>query len=198
MLHLRRLDLLDTTVLTVSGRNVERCLDDWAESERRPSFSAKFYKSRTTSIRTTSFFLPKPRGKRNSPPPSFSNRQHCSGRFRHQKRGAGPHLIDTDNTYRKTGPVRFFTSEQKAVAAIKQKLISPETIMVVAGIGPLGTGMEETYQITSALKHLPYGKDIALLTDARFFRGLNRPVHRPHWPGSFWPAARLENYTTAI
>jgi len=32
----------------------------------------------------------------------------------------------------------------------------------------MGTGMEETYQITSALKALPFGKHVALLTDARF------------------------------
>src|SRR6185436_10306080 len=28
--------------------------------------------------------------------------------------------------------------------------------------------MEETYQLTSALKHLPFGKEVALVTDARF------------------------------
>ena len=28
--------------------------------------------------------------------------------------------------------------------------------------------MEETYQVTSALKHLPFGKHVALITDARF------------------------------
>ena len=28
--------------------------------------------------------------------------------------------------------------------------------------------MEEIYEITSALKHLPWGKDVAVLTDARF------------------------------
>ena len=32
----------------------------------------------------------------------------------------------------------------------------------------MGTGMEEIYQITSALKHLPFGKYVALITDARF------------------------------
>src|SRR6185503_11018186 len=36
------------------------------------------------------------------------------------------------------------------------------------GCGPLGTGMEETYQLTSALKHLPFGRHVALVTDARF------------------------------
>ncbi|HOK47737.1 MAG TPA: dihydroxy-acid dehydratase, partial [Bryobacteraceae bacterium] len=29
-------------------------------------------------------------------------------------------------------------------------------------------GMEETYQLTAALKHLSFGKHVALLTDARF------------------------------
>jgi dihydroxyacid dehydratase/phosphogluconate dehydratase len=32
----------------------------------------------------------------------------------------------------------------------------------------MGSGMEETYQLTSALKFLPFGKKVALLTDARF------------------------------
>jgi xylonate dehydratase len=34
--------------------------------------------------------------------------------------------------------------------------------------GPMGAGMEETYEVTSALKHLPFGKHVAVLTDARF------------------------------
>jgi dihydroxyacid dehydratase/phosphogluconate dehydratase len=32
----------------------------------------------------------------------------------------------------------------------------------------MGSGMEEIYQITSALKHLPFGKHVAVITDARF------------------------------
>jgi dihydroxyacid dehydratase/phosphogluconate dehydratase len=40
--------------------------------------------------------------------------------------------------------------------------------MVLMCRGPLGSGMEETYQITSALRYLPFGKHVALLTDARF------------------------------
>src|SRR5664279_5155716 len=32
----------------------------------------------------------------------------------------------------------------------------------------MGTGMEETYQVTGALKYLPIGKHVAVLTDARF------------------------------
>jgi dihydroxyacid dehydratase/phosphogluconate dehydratase len=57
------------------------------------------------------------------------------------------------------------------MAAIKQrgdKPVGPGDVLVLAGCGPHGTGMEETYQLTSALKHLPWGKQVALLTDARF------------------------------
>jgi dihydroxyacid dehydratase/phosphogluconate dehydratase len=32
----------------------------------------------------------------------------------------------------------------------------------------MGSGMEEIYQITSALKFLPWGKQVAVVTDARF------------------------------
>jgi dihydroxyacid dehydratase/phosphogluconate dehydratase len=32
----------------------------------------------------------------------------------------------------------------------------------------MGSGMEETYQLTSALKFLKWGKEVAVLTDARF------------------------------
>jgi dihydroxyacid dehydratase/phosphogluconate dehydratase len=32
----------------------------------------------------------------------------------------------------------------------------------------MGAGMEEVYELTAALRHLPWGKEIALITDARF------------------------------
>ena len=36
------------------------------------------------------------------------------------------------------------------------------------GRGPMGSGMEESYQLTGALKYLPHGKHVAVVTDARF------------------------------
>jgi dihydroxyacid dehydratase/phosphogluconate dehydratase len=62
----------------------------------------------------------------------------------------------------------MFTSESGAIAAIREGRIQAGDVMVLAGVGPMGTGMEETYQVTSALKHLPFGKHVALITDARF------------------------------
>src|SRR5207237_8772870 len=44
----------------------------------------------------------------------------------------------------------------------------PGDVLVLCCRGPLGSGMEETYQVTSALKYLPWGKQVAVLTDARF------------------------------
>jgi dihydroxyacid dehydratase/phosphogluconate dehydratase len=76
--------------------------------------------------------------------------------------------VDADGVYRKEGPAKFFPSERAAITAIKQNRVQAGDVMVVAGIGPMGTGMEETYQLTSALKHLPFGKQVALVTDARF------------------------------
>jgi dihydroxyacid dehydratase/phosphogluconate dehydratase len=79
-----------------------------------------------------------------------------------------PSVVDADGVYRKEGPARVFNSEHTAITAIRAGRIQAGDIMVIAGIGPLGTGMEETYQVTSALKYLPFGKHVALLTDGRF------------------------------
>jgi dihydroxyacid dehydratase/phosphogluconate dehydratase len=82
-----------------------------------------------------------------------------------------PSVVDGDGVYRKTGPARVFTREKDAIAALKSQgpdRVKPGDILVLICRGPAGSGMEEIYQITSALKHLSFGKQIAVLTDARF------------------------------
>jgi dihydroxyacid dehydratase/phosphogluconate dehydratase len=79
-----------------------------------------------------------------------------------------PSVVDADGIYRKTGPARVFLTETDAVAAIKGGRIQPGDVMVLMCRGPMGSGMEEIYQITSALKFLPFGKHVAVVTDARF------------------------------
>ena len=82
-----------------------------------------------------------------------------------------PSVVDDDGIYRKTGPARVFTSERAAIEAIKgqrEPALKAGDILVLIGRGPLGSGMEETYQLTSALKFLSWGKDVAIITDARF------------------------------
>jgi dihydroxyacid dehydratase/phosphogluconate dehydratase len=82
-----------------------------------------------------------------------------------------PAVIDSDGVYRKTGPARVFTTERDAIAAIKgqgERSVAPGDVVVLIGRGPLGSGMEETYQLTSALKYLRWGREVAVVTDARF------------------------------
>jgi dihydroxyacid dehydratase/phosphogluconate dehydratase len=82
-----------------------------------------------------------------------------------------PSVVDADGVYRKTGPARVFTRERDAIAAIKSQKpdrLKAGDIMVLICRGPLGAGMEEIYQITAALRHLSWGKQVAVLTDARF------------------------------
>ena len=67
-----------------------------------------------------------------------------------------------------TGPARVFRSEHSAVAAIKNGEIRAGDVLVLMCRGPLGSGMEEIFAITVALRYLDYGKHVAVLTDARF------------------------------
>src|SRR4029079_3818926 len=51
-----------------------------------------------------------------------------------------------------------------------ERKVVPGDVVVLCCRGPLGSGMEETYQVTSALKHLKWGKQVAVITAARFSR----------------------------
>jgi len=82
-----------------------------------------------------------------------------------------PSVVDADGVYRKVGPAKVFISERDAIAALKgigKKKIEPGDVLVLCARGPMGAGMEETYQVTSALKYLKWGKSVAVITDARF------------------------------
>jgi dihydroxyacid dehydratase/phosphogluconate dehydratase len=79
-----------------------------------------------------------------------------------------PSVIDADGVYRKIGPAKVFLTEPDAIAAIKDKRIQPGDVLVLACRGPMGAGMEECFQLTAALRYTAFGKNIALLTDARF------------------------------
>jgi dihydroxyacid dehydratase/phosphogluconate dehydratase len=82
-----------------------------------------------------------------------------------------PTVIDENQIYSHTSRVRVFVSEKEAIEAIKGQTDTPiksgDTIILI-GCGPIGTGMEETYQLTSALKYIPWGKHVPIITDARF------------------------------
>jgi putative YjhG/YagF family dehydratase len=171
MLHLRRLGLLDLGCLTAAGETLGRSLDWWEGSERRRVLRERLRaqdgvdpddvimspeQARVRGLTSTITF---PRG--NLAPEGSVIKSTA----------IDPTVVDADGVYRKTGPARVFTTERAAIAAIKSTgpdRLKPGDVLVLICRGPLGTGMEEIYQITAALKHLSFGKHIAVLTDARF------------------------------
>ena len=168
MLHLRRLGLLDTTAMTVTGQTLEENLNAWEQSERRQRFRKILFEA--DGVDPDDVILSpaaaKSRGLTNTL--TFPRGNLAPEGSVIKSTAIDPTVVDPDGVYRKEGPARLFVSERAAIAAIKQGRIQAGDILVLAGCGPLGTGMEETYQLTSALKHLTFGKHVALITDARF------------------------------
>ncbi len=171
MLHLRALGLLNEDVMTASGEPLGRNLDWWVKSERRQRLRDLLMERDgvdpddvimnpdTAKMRELTRTVTFPRG--NLAPEGSVIKSTA----------IDPDVVDTDGVYRMTGPARVFVRERDAVRAIKNyggDRIKSGEVMVLCCRGPMGTGMEEVYQITAALKHLSFGKRIALITDARF------------------------------
>src|SRR5579859_3778679 len=168
MLHLRRLGLLNTNVLTVTGQTLGENLEGWEKSERRRRFR-ELLKQRDGVDADEVIFPPDQARARGLVPTLVFPRGNLAPEGSVVKATAiDPSVVDADGVYRQEEPARVFVNEKDAMAAIKAGRIQARDIIVLAGVGPMGTGMEETYQVTGALKHLPFGKAVALLTDARF------------------------------
>jgi xylonate dehydratase len=168
MLHLRRLGLLAVDVLTVTGRTLGAVLDEWETSERRQRFRAILKEH--DGVDPDDVILPpeKARARGLTSTVTFPRGNLAPEGSVVKSTAIDPTVLDGEGVLRREGPARVFTSEHEAIAAIKKGLIKAGDILVVLGCGPIGTGMEETYQLTSALKFLPFGKEVVLVTDARF------------------------------
>jgi dihydroxy-acid dehydratase len=71
-----------------------------------------------------------------------------------------------------SGPARCFDSEETATYAAHSGGIQPGDVVVVRYEGPRGgPGMREMLSLTSLLKGMPLGEQVALLTDGRFSGG---------------------------
>src|SRR5690242_8705542 len=168
MLHLRRLGALDTGVLTVSGKKLGEVLDWWEQSERRARFREILREQ--DGVDPDDVILPPDRARARglASTVTFPRGNLAPEGSVIKSAAIDPSVVDADGIYRKEGPARVFMHEKEAMAALKKKRIKAGDVVVLIGCGPLGTGMEETYQLTSALKHLPFGRHVALVTDARF------------------------------
>ncbi len=171
MLHLRVLGLLDESCLTAGGETLGRVLDWWQGSERRRRLREVLAARDRVDPDDVILSPERARARGLTSTVTFPRGNLAPEGSVIKSTAIDPGVVDADGVYRKTGPARVFTSERAAIAAIKSR--GPEClragdVLVLICRGPLGAGMEEIYQITSALKHLSFGKHVAVLTDARF------------------------------
>jgi xylonate dehydratase len=168
MLHLRRAGLLDTSVLTVSGETLETVLDWWEKSERRARVRELLRERDGVNPDDVILSPETARHRGLTSTVTFPKGNLAPEGSVIKSTAIDPSVVDPDGVYRKEGPARVFTRETDAIAAVKQGGIQAGDVIVLICRGPIGSGMEETYQLTSALKYLPFGKQVALVTDARF------------------------------
>jgi xylonate dehydratase len=168
MLHLRRLGVLDTDVLTVSGATLGMVLDWWEGSERRARLRQVLQEKDGVDPEDVIMTPQRARERGLTSTVTFPRGNLAPEGSVIKSTAIDPSIVDPDGVYRKEGPARVFTRETEAIAAIKEGRIRAGDVLVLICRGPMGTGMEETYQLTSSLKHLPFGKHVALVTDARF------------------------------
>ena len=171
MLHLRELNLLDLTALTVSGERLEATLEQWENCERRKRLRQRLVDE--DGVNPDDVIIPPAEARRRG-----MTSTTCFPVGNVSPEGSvikatsiDPSVVGEDGVFRMTGPAKVFTSEADAIAAVKgqgERHVRAGDVLVLKARGPMGSGMEETYQITSALKYLEFGKQVAVVTDARF------------------------------
>jgi xylonate dehydratase len=171
MLHLRRAGLIETDVLTVTGEKLDALLDWWEQSERRDALRRVL---RERDGIDPDDVIMDPDGARRrglTSTVTFPAGNLAPGGSVIKSTAIDPTVVDEHGVYRKTGPARVFLTEKAAVAAVKSQGadgIQAGDVMVLMCRGPMGSGMEEIFSITSALRYLTFGKHVAVITDARF------------------------------
>jgi len=168
MLHLRKLELLDVQALTAVGLTIGEVLDWWESSPRRGRMRAYLAEREGVDPETVIFRPDRAREAGLTPTVTFPSGNLAPEGSVIKSTAIDPSVIDDDGVYRHVGRAKVFTTERNAIRAIKTGGIAAGDILALIGRGPSGTGMEETYQLTSALKHLSFGRQVSLLTDARF------------------------------
>ena len=171
MLHLRRIGLLNGRVLTATGDTLDASLDWWESSDRRHAARARLAAAGAVDPDHVIMSPDAARGAGFTSTVVFPRGNLAPQGSVIKATAIDASVIDADGIYRHRGPARVFTDERDAIQAVKGMAARPVRegdVMVLIGMGPSGTGMQETAQITTALRYLPWGKRIALVTDGRF------------------------------
>ncbi|MEQ8677327.1 MAG: YjhG/YagF family D-xylonate dehydratase [Aggregatilineales bacterium] len=172
MLHLRDMGLLNTGVMTASGETLGTVLDWWKDSERRALVREKLASAGQINPDHVIMDADTARKEGLTSTVVFPVGNLAPEGAVIKATAIDPSVVGADNVYHHRGRARVFTSERAAVMAIKGRNVDnpvqANDVLVLIGGGPQGTGMEETYQVTAALKYIPWGKTVPVLTDARF------------------------------
>jgi len=168
MLHLRRAGHLETTVRTVTGETLDTCLDWWEQSARRRQMKDQLMAQDGIDAEAVIMGPDRARERGLTPTVCFPVGNLAPEGCVIKSTSLDPSLIDAAGIYRHRGPAKVFVTEAAAIDAIKQGEVGEGDVMVLICGGPAGAGMQEIYQVTSALKQLPHCKHVAVLTDARF------------------------------
>ena len=171
MLHLRRAGLLETDVLTASGEKLGAVLDWWEQSERRAALRRELRERDGVDPEDVIMDPDGARRRGLTSTVTFPTGNLAPGGSVIKSTAIDPSVVDADGVYRKTGPARVFLTEKAAMAAIKStgpERIQPGDVLVLMCRGPMGSGMEEIFEISVALRYLDFGKHVAVITDARF------------------------------
>ncbi len=168
MLHLKRAGLLDLSVKTCTGHSLGESLTWWEQSERRHSLRRQLKERDGIDPDDVILSPDSARSRGLTATVCFPKGNLAPGGAVIKSTSIDPSVVDADNVYRKRGKAKVFHSEPAAIKAIKSGEIEAGDILVLNCRGPMGSGMEETYQLTSALKFLAFGKHVAVITDARF------------------------------
>ena len=171
MLHLRKMGLLNLDVITVTGEKLSAVLDWWVQSERRRNVRSRLQEAAQVDPDQVIMDAGSAKKAGLSSTVVFPVGNLAPQGALIKATAIDPSVISEEGVYQQRGPARVFISEQEAMNAIKglsENPVQAGDVLVLIGGGPSGTGMEETYQVTSALKFIPWGKRVAVLTDARF------------------------------
>ena len=168
MLHLRRLGALDTRARTAQGVTLDQQLDAWEASSRRASLR-RVLRERD-GIDPDDVIMPpaSARARGLTPTVCFPHGNLAPEGSVIKSTAIDASVVGVDGVFRLKGPAKVFLTEPAAIAAIKSNRVQAGDVLVLICRGPLGAGMEETYQLTGALRYLPFGKHVAVVTDARF------------------------------
>ena len=168
MLHLRRMGALDTKVQTVEGITLDEQLNAWESSERRVTLR-RLLRDRDGIDADDVIMAPDTALARGmTPTVCFPHGNLAPEGSVIKSTAIDRSVIGGDGVYRLKGPAKVFLTEPAAIAAIKANRVKAGDVLVLICRGPMGAGMEETYQLTGALRYLPFGKHVAVVTDARF------------------------------